>query len=300
MSKFLGIFFGMLSAVAYGTNPLFGVRLIRAGFPVDSMMFWRFFGAAVLLAPVALFSERGGLRVPLRAVGWLALLGALFAFSAEALFWSFTKMSAGVASTLLFSYPIFTALIMSLFFGEKFGLAVFSSIFLAVAGVAAIALDGAELSVDFLGSVFVLLSALSYAFYMVIIKKASPLAGIGGLKLTLWVLGLASVFTFAKCAVAGGVAAPQTASEILDSCGLALIPTAVSTTAIAYSVKYAGPTVAAVLGAFEPLTAVSLSVVFLGESCTANLVAGIVLIVSAVVILTFSDCGKTPKPDFRG
>ena len=116
----------MLSAVAYGTNPLFGVRLIRAGFPVDSMMFWRFFGAAVLLAPVALFSERGGLRVPLRAVGWLALLGALFAFSAEALFWSFTKMSAGVASTLLFSYPIFTALIMSLFFGEKFGLAVFS------------------------------------------------------------------------------------------------------------------------------------------------------------------------------
>lgn len=147
---------------------------------------------------------------------------------------------------------------------------------------------------------FVVLSALSYAFYMVIIKKASPLAGIGGLKLTLWVLGLASVFTFAKCAVAGGVAAPQTASEILDSCGLALIPTAVSTTAIAYSVKYAGPTVAAVLGAFEPLTAVSLSVVFLGESCTANLVAGIVLIVSAVVILTFSDCGKTPKPDFRG
>lgn len=114
-------------------------------------------------------------------------------------------MSAGVASTLLFSYPIFTALIMSLIFGEKFGLAVFSSIFLAVAGVAAIALDGAELSVDFLGSVFVVLSALSYAFYMVIIKKASPLAGIGGLKLTLWVLGLASVFTFAKCAVAAAL-----------------------------------------------------------------------------------------------
>lgn len=299
MAKFLGIFFGILSAVAYGTNPLFGVRLIRAGFPVDSMMFWRFFGAAVFLLPVVLLSERGGLRVPLRAVAWLALLGALFAFSAEALFWSFTRMSAGVASTLLFSYPIFTALVMTLFFGEKFRLSMLASIVLSLAGVAAIALDGAELSVDFFGSVFVVLSALSYAFYMVIIKKASPLSGIGGLKLTLWVLAFASIFTFAKSLLAGGVAVPQTASEILDCCGLVLIPTAVSITAIAYSVKYAGPTVAAVLGAFEPLTAVSLSVVFLGESCTANLIAAIVLIVSSVIILTFSDCGKKCKSDSR-
>lgn len=299
MAKFLGIFFGILSAVAYGTNPLFGVRLIRAGFPVDSMMFWRFFGAAVFLSPVVLLSERGGLRVPLRAVAWLALLGALFAFSAEALFWSFTRMSAGVASTLLFSYPIFTALVMTLFFGEKFRLSMLASIVLSLAGVAAIALDGAELSVDFFGSVFVVLSSLSYSVYMVIIKKASPLSGIGGLKLTLWVLAFASIFTFAKSLLAGGVAVPQTASEILDCCGLVLIPTTVSITAITYSVKYAGPTVAAVLGAFEPLTAVSLSVMFLGESCTANLIAAIVLIVSSVIILTFSDCGKKSKSDSR-
>ena len=188
---------------------------------------------------------------------------------------------------------------MTLFFGEKFRLSMLASIVLSLAGVAAIALDGAELSVDFFGSVFVVLSSLSYSVYMVIIKKASPLSGIGGLKLTLWVLAFASIFTFAKSLLAGGVAVPQTASEILDCCGLVLIPTTVSITAITYSVKYAGPTVAAVLGAFEPLTAVSLSVVFLGESCTVNLIAGIVLIVSSVIILTFSGCGKKCKSDSR-
>ena len=42
MKKYVGILCGIVSAVSYGTNPLFGVPLLRVGYGVESMLFFRF------------------------------------------------------------------------------------------------------------------------------------------------------------------------------------------------------------------------------------------------------------------
>ena len=291
MSKLLGIFFGIISAVSYGTNPLFGVRLIRDGFPVDSMIFWRFAGAALVLFPIAYAASKGKMGLTKTQLLWCALLGFLFAVSGETLFWAFTVMSAGVASTLLFFYPIFVALIMAVFFGEKVGKSVIAAIILSTIGVAFLSLDESESTFDLLGAFFIMLSALSYAVYMVIIKVTSA-AKLDSLKLTFYALAFASAAAFAKAALSGGLRLPVGDVQIENVVGLIIFPTAVSITAIAYSIKYAGPTIAAILGALEPVTAVAVSVFFLGEGFSPNLAVGIALIIIAVAIITL---GKTSR-----
>ena len=135
MEKLVGIILGIISAVAYGTNPLFGVKLLRDGVSVDAMLFWRFAGAALLLAPAA-YCAAGNLKISARDIPALATLGALFAVSAHSLFAAFEIIPAGIASTMLFLYPVFVALIMSIFFGEKPKATTIIAIIMSLAGVA--------------------------------------------------------------------------------------------------------------------------------------------------------------------
>lgn len=115
MKKYVGILCGIVSAVSYGTNPLFGVPLLRVGYGVESMLFFRFLGAAVLLLPFAFYFGHG-LRTTRSEAGVLFFVGVLFAVSSLALYESFKLMPAGIASAILFLYPVFTALIMGVFF----------------------------------------------------------------------------------------------------------------------------------------------------------------------------------------
>ena len=56
---------------------------------------------------------------------------------------------------------------------------------------------------------------------------------------------------------------------------------------IAYAIIYSDSTTAAILGVFEPLTAVFVGVVMLGEPFTLNLAAGILIIIFAVAIVIY-------------
>lgn len=74
---------------------------------VESMLFFRFLGAAVLLLPFAFYFGRG-LRTTRSEAGVLFFVGVLFAVSSLALYESFKLMPAGIASAILFLYPVFT------------------------------------------------------------------------------------------------------------------------------------------------------------------------------------------------
>lgn len=63
---------------------------------------------------------------------------------------------------------------------------------------------------------------------------------------------------------------------------LALIPTLVSNLTLILAVKHIGSTTTAVLGCMEPLTAVVMGIIFLGERCSAIQAMGISVILVAV------------------
>jgi len=63
------------------------------------------------------------------------------------------------------------------------------------------------------------------------------------------------------------------------------VPTVLSLVLMTVSVHEVGATPTAIMGALEPLTAVAIGVLVFGESLTVRLVIGILLILSAVLLI---------------
>ena len=133
--KSKGTLCGIVAAVSYGMNPLGALSLYRAGINTNSVLFYRYALAAVLLAALLLV-QKTSLRITRREFSVLGLLGVMFAVSSLTLFMSFHYMDAGIASTLLFVYPVMVAVIMAIFFRERISLVTVLSISLALCGIA--------------------------------------------------------------------------------------------------------------------------------------------------------------------
>jgi len=66
---------------------------------------------------------------------------------------------------------------------------------------------------------------------------------------------------------------------------LSLVCTVITNLALVHAIKMIGPTITAVLGVLEPVTAILLGIIFMGESLTPPIVLGIMLIIPAVLII---------------
>ena len=114
-AKTKGYLLGMIAAASYGMNPLFALPLYKVGMDPDSVLFFRYMFAIPILGIMLKARGRGfGLRR--REVLPLIIMGVLVAVSSLTLFLSYNYMEAGIASTILFVYPILVALIMFIVF----------------------------------------------------------------------------------------------------------------------------------------------------------------------------------------
>lgn len=132
--KFIGSVCGILAAVCYGTNPLGALNLYHEGMATGSVLFYRF-GLAWLIIAAVMAVRRESVRVSKKEFAVVTVLGVLFTFSSLTLYVSFRMMAAGVASTILFTYPVMTAVIMALFFKERITWQTVTALVLSVAGV---------------------------------------------------------------------------------------------------------------------------------------------------------------------
>lgn len=162
--KSKGTLCGIVAAVSYGMNPLGALSLYRAGINTNSVLFYRYALAAVLLAALLLV-QKTSLRITRREFSVLGLLGVMFAVSSLTLFMSFHYMDAGIASTLLFVYPVMVAVIMAIFFRERISLVTVLSISLALCGIALLYRGEGGAVLNTAGVVLVMASSLSYALY---------------------------------------------------------------------------------------------------------------------------------------
>lgn len=290
--KSKGTVCGIIAAVSYGMNPLGALSLYRAGINTNSVLFYRYALAAALLAGLLLM-QKTSLRLTRREFTVLGLLGVMFAVSSLTLFMSFHYMDAGIASTLLFVYPVMVAVIMTLFFREKTSLITVLSISLALGGIALLyrGEGGAVLSTT--GVVLVMISSLSYALYIVVVNRTS--LNMSPVKLTFYVLlfGVAAIALYSLFTPSQPLQLLTTPSMWAWAVMLALIPTVISLVLMAVAVHAIGSTPTAVMGALEPLTAVIIGITIFGELFTVRLATGIGLILLAVTLII---AGKSFKP----
>ena len=278
-----GYILGAIAAATYGMNPLFALPLYKTGMDPDSVLFFRYLFAIPLLG--IMIKARGrNFKLKRKQILPLIIMGLLISISSLALFQSYNYMEAGIASTLLFVYPIMVALIMSFFFKEKLTIQTVLCILLALAGIGLLYKGGDGATLSLVGIGLVMASSLSYAIYIVGVNQ-SVLKDVATLKLTFYVLlfGLTlflvrvdfgvHLFIVDKWYLWGNLLA------------LAVFPTAISFLCTTRAVQYIGSTPTAILGALEPVTAVFFGVTIFGESLTPRLIGGILMIILAVTLI---------------
>lgn len=282
-NKVKGYAAGILAAIFYGTNPLGALPLYADGINSATVLFYRY-GLALVMFAIWMVAAGESFKIKWGHMIRLAMLGVFFAMSSCTLFLSFLYMDAGVASTILFSYPIMTAVLMMLFYHEhlKWGTAL--AIALAVVGIVLLYHgDGGE-KLSAFGLMLVLMSSLLYAIYIVAVNQfhfqMSPV------KFTFWVIlfGFLSIVAFSFAADEPIPLLHGTRQWGFASL-LALMPTVLSLYFMNIAIPRIGSTPASIMGALEPVTAVVISCSLFGEPFTLRLCIGIVLILTAVIIV---------------
>lgn len=284
----IGILNGIIASASYGTNPLFALPLYAKGVGVNSVLFYRYAFAVILYGIWIKFIKKVSLKLSMSEFIPLFILALLFSLSSLTLFDAFKYIEAGIACTILFIYPVLVAIIMAIFFKEKMNKRTIFSILLTSCGIVALYHGKPDESLNITGVVIVLASALLYALYIVGVKNIKSLQNIQNEKMSFYVMlfGLLVYILNSKFC---------TQLQILNSpllwgytIGLALLPTIISLETINISIKLAGPTKTAILGALEPLTAIFFGVLIFHEQLTLRIIFGIALILLGVLLIVIN------------
>lgn len=281
-----GILLAIISAICYGTNPLGALMLYEEGLNVNSVIFYRFCFAIIALFFLMLF-RKITFRLNIKEFFILAFLGLLFATSALSLFSSFLYMDAGIASTILFTYPIFVAIFMAIFFKEKNSIITIISMIFAFIGV--ILLYKSDVAnISSLGVFLVLISSICYAIYIVVLNQYLKMEA---LKVTFYsMLFCATAIFFHSFFKESTNIMPLINFKMwFYTLFLALIPTIISLLFLIKSIQIVGSTTASILGALEPLTAVFIGIVIFSEKISIALIIGIFFILFAVSLIVLKD-----------
>ena len=276
---------GIITGVTYGLNPLFALPLMKEGASTESILFFRYI-ISVLLLGAFLFLSKQSFRINKKEAGILFVLGLLYTSSSIFLFEAFKYIASGLATALVFLYPVLVAIIM-VFLKVIPSWPVWLSIFLTFGGVVIMTQSDSTQTISPLGVFLSLGSALVYAMFIVIINRSKTIHNISNSLLTFYALSVGAIVFFIKLLMSDSeiTAGLENNMAWLNLIGLAILPTIVSTSSLAVATRNIGATKASVLGVFEPITAILIGATVFGEPITTNIVVGILISMAAVTFI---------------
>jgi drug/metabolite transporter (DMT)-like permease len=284
VSNLKGYLFAAIAAASYGTNPIFAIPLYREGISVTSVLFMRYAMAVAIMFFATMIKSPKAFVIKPKYVGLLAFMGILMVLSSIALFESYKYLSAGIASTLLFFYPVMVAIIMAIFYKERLTKKSWACLVTAFLGVVILSKNDDGGFISLLGLTLVMLSSLSYAIYLVYINRG-PMKKINTSTITFYVILGGFLVMIPYCLLDGGLMLPKTTPAWINAIGLGFFPTVISLIFTSRAIALIGSTETAIFGALEPLTAVILGILILGETLTITPAIGMILIFTSVTVL---------------
>ena len=245
--KLKGFAAALLAAIFYGTNPLGTLQLYADRMNPSSVLVYRY-AFATLMFLIWMAAKREVLTIKWGTAIRLAILGTLMSMSSATLYLSFRYMDAGVASTILFSYPIMVAVLMVVFYHEHMTWSTTLCILMAVSGIALLYHGKGGVTLSTVGVSLVILSSLLYAFYIIGVNqthtKLSPV------KLTFWIVFFGFIALLVYTLFIGEPLEPlRTPLEWASALQLALLPTVLSLYFINIAIEHIGSTPTAIMGA---------------------------------------------------
>lgn len=282
-----GIILALLAASSFGLIPLLAIPLLYAGATPQTVLLYSFFPSAIFTGAV-LLARGASLRVQHADAARTAWLGAMNFLTVLCYICSLQFLPGGTAATIQFIYPVMIVLIMTPVFHRHFRMNSFAAVLLSISGAALLSWEnacGVEHSGACIlwGVILALLSALFNAIYFTGIQMAR-ISRVDGIVLNFHVMGFGSLY----CAILGIVTdSLQWIAEpalVIIALALALVTGVFSNLSLILAVRRIGFTLSSILGVMEPVTAAFVGVLVFGETFTARIAVGMVMILAAVLM----------------
>jgi len=281
-SQIIGYAFAVLQAVLYSTMGIFGKLLYATGMDSQQAVLLRFLCSTVLLGAFMLMWRKEKLVSRQKTV----YLQAVFYFASAFLyFFAVERMNAGITTVFFYLYPAMVAAINLAVFHERLSVAVAVALILSIMGLVLISgVTSGELTLDPLGLVFALASALAFAIYTVLIQVTGRTEGSFTVTFTLsWTSLLASCIVFAPSVPA---MLHLSAYQIAVGCTMALANTILPVVLYIQAVKHIGGTKTSLIGISETPFSLLFAFLILGETIAPVEGLGILLIVGGIAVIT--------------
>ena len=272
--------------VVWGSTFIALAIAIRDLPPFLAMSIRHLVAGGVLLAFALPRGDRDGDRIGRRQIGAAFIFGGLlFVTGHGALAWAQQTVPAGVAALLVGTIPIWMALLDRVAFGKRLPGLAYAGIALGFAGLAFLFDPFGHGSVDRRGALVIVVSAMCWAIGS-LYSRGAPLP-----KRPLVSAGLASlcggILLTVYAAVSGEIGeATWTTEAILALAYLIVVGSFIGFTAYVWLLRAAPISLVSTYAYVNPIVAVALGALILGEDITVQMVvAGAAVLVSVAVIL---------------
>jgi len=292
----IGFFLAFLGTALFSLKSIFIKLAYDEGLNADSVLMLRM-AIALPIYLVILFFLSKAKDVPFIKIKinflFIIFLGFIGYFLASWLdLKGLESISAGLERLTLFTYPIFVAVLGAIFFKTPLNRKIIITLLFTYFGLWVI--FSQELGSDQLlssnttkGVVFVLLSALSYSFYVLLSKNV--IHEIGSLWFTALAMSVSSIFVL----VFYGVFSDLKSLEITNDAWvwvtlLAVISTVIPSFMISEAILKIGAPQTGIVGTLGPVITIGLAVLILNEPFSIFHAIGVFFVIVGVMLLTFN------------
>lgn len=275
----------VIAGVLWGSSGLFSDWLTPFGFSPVQMTTFRGVVSTLFMLPFILFSNPKLLKVPKKEIIYLIGSGVSLFATAYTYFAAIKASSVSTAVILMYTAPVFVLIYSVLFLGEKLDFLKGMSIFLMIIGCALVSGIVGGMKFSLYGVLFGMASGISYSAYN-ILTKILTLHKVNTITVSNYnfiIMSIVGLIVSNPSEMLSLTAARPDSIVIIIGLGLftCILPYVFYNTGL--STIPAGTATA--LGIIEPLSATLLSVLFIGEKLTLPLIIGMLLIITAVVVL---------------
>lgn len=282
------------ASLLFGLIPTANKYVLLSGVSAECITFFSQSIIAVLSIIIALVT-RNSLRVKRKQLFKLLVLGAIGMGGTTFLLSSATLLiPVGIATVLHFLYPTIVSVTMVALFGQHMSKYKLVAILCSISGMLLITNTKGGGGLQWTGVLLALCSSLTYSFYMISNEKGTINALSLIVKLAYTSMGSALAFG-AIAEYNDAVRLPETGSAVLVLvviCGLGSLGAFYLITA---GIKRIGASIASFVNMMEPITSVVVSAIVYREMPKLSMIAGMVLVLSAVFLVALDGLADTKR-----
>ena len=285
-----GIFFVIIGAICFSSKGVLAKLAYRYGVSslvvlnlrmLFSLTFYLFiYFRETKRKPIAIKPSIRWDIVLLGLIGYY--LAALFDFK------GLEYVSANLERITIFIYPTFVLLLGFIFYRRKVSLVQLISVLICYVGIVLAFyadIDSMDFKKGFIGVVFVLLSALTYAFYLV--RSDNIIKNIGTLRFTCLSMMVSCIAVLIHNFLVNGFNLLSFSMNIYIICGIIAIgATVLPSFLMTYGISLIGSSNMSIIASIGPVSTMFLAYYILGESMTWMHILGTILVLLGIYILS--------------